>query len=322
MSIEVRQADPACYSDLEQLCQNKPYYDSIFLDAEGLRKLTSQTLKDNLTRLPELENVRVLVAFQEGKAVGYLVLVLHTLETITQELQTLVFDFYAPGYAVLEPLIQAARQLTQEQKDDWLVVHILAPAKKEQLWFYRLGFRAELNRTVKKIPPGYQGPSSERYRARAAQPQDQLFILRVNAEHAASYRPHGRDTDPQKVRAVFLSTYGSLDMRDPGWRFIILEDVVERKPAAYLILTEENLPVPGQRGFYTYDVAAAPEYYGRGLSLYLAGAGESVVGEAGGGFLYGDSNPTNLAVVNGDRTLGYLLDSQRWGLDCRNVTLL
>lgn len=317
MDIEVRFSEPACFSDLLRLCESKPYYDSIFLDAEGLRRLTTQTLRDNLGRLAEIPHVKILVAYQDGVPAGYLVLAQGIRESITQEMQTLIFDFFAPGFSLLEPLVRSAVEQTRCQGDEWLVVNILAPAKKEQLWFYRTGFRAELNRTVKKIPPGFRGPSSERYRARAATTNDMMFILRVNAQHCASYRPHGRDTDPQKVRAVFLSTYGSLDIHDPSWRFLILEDTVENRPAAYLILTEEALPVPGMRGFYTYDVAAAPEYYGRGLSLYLAGAGETVVGEAGGGFLYGDSNPTNLAVVNGDRTLGYLLDSQRWGLDCR-----
>jgi histone H3/H4/GNAT superfamily N-acetyltransferase len=318
MSISVGCAAPEEFLEVEALCRGKTFFESAFFQGlEPLREFMLANLRQNLSMVGRDPGGTCLVARQQGRLVGYMVLMFHTQESITQEFQTLVHDFAAPNFEVLQALVLEARRRTVETEDAFLVAHLQPQAQKEQIWFYRLGFRPELNRVVKRIAPGYRGPSSPRYRARAARKMEHMFIVRVNAEYSGLYRPAGRDTDLQAIRAGFLGCYFNLNMADKGTHYVILEEVESRRPAGYIILVEHQLPM--DQGVYTYDVAVAPEFAGRGLSLYLCGAAETLLGQAGGGLIFGDTSLDNLGAVNGDRQLGFGIDSRRWGLDCRSV---
>lgn len=317
LSVVVRRAVPEDYADLEYVCANKTYYDSIFMNAGLLREFALSQLRERFSELQDTEAVQLFVAHREGKMVGFTVIMHGQVESITGEQQSIMFQVTAPDYEVLKALVATAREWTRKSGGLYLVVNTQVEAKKEQIWFYRLGFRPELNRTAKRIPAGHVGASSNRYVARPATYDEHLFIIRVNAAYCASYRPAGRETDLDRVRANFFSAYVNLDPKDTASIYLILEDMEMQQPAGYIIIRIHDLPMGQGLGFYNYDVAAAPEYAYRGLSLYLCGAGETEIGKRGGGVFYGDSNVENIKVINGDKVLGYGLDSTRWGYDCR-----
>ena len=316
MELCVRPVRRDDFPVLESMCRGKHYFDSEFMPAPQLREFTLGHFQTLFESAFTSDQGHLIVAEQDDKPVGYAILMLHTVESITQEPQTLFFDWFAPTFGIWEALIGEARRLTRQAEDHYLVVHLQEPAKKEQLWAYRLGFRAELNRVVRHIAPGHRGPRSNRYVARPARESEHLFIIRVNAEYSAVYRPAGRDVDLQTVQAGFLGCYVAMDMHDKDRRYIILEDTEKHVQAGYIILIEHQLPID-KPAFYTYDVAVAPEYMGRGLSLYLCGAAEDLLGDMGGGLIFGDTSLDNIGAVNGDRQLGFIVDSKRWGLDCR-----
>jgi len=317
MSVNVREAEPDDLAEILRLCQEKSFPDSIFLPASRLKELHLKLLREHFPKL-RLKAVkagfRVLVAREASAVIGFIVLLLKTVESITQEDQTVIFNYVSPSFDILRLLVERAQEVSRAAGDEYQVVHLVEPSKRDHIWFYRLGFRAELNRPVKFIPPGHRGAASPLYVVRPARNEEHLFIIRVNAEYSASYRPTGRGTDLDLVRASFLASYINLQMKSKGWFYLILEDARRSEPMGYVILVEQQLPMVEHRAFYNYDVAVAPEFQGRGLSLYLCGAAETLVGDLGGGFLFGDTCPDNLAVVNGDRHLGYAVDSKRWGL--------
>ncbi len=299
---------------LEQLSRERPAYPSAFLSPPALVDFFVQGIGQALEADPK--EVEVWLALREQKLVGYLLLILRTKESITEQLQTQVQDYIAPDFEVMQALLDEAAQSARRVQAEYLVIHLSSAAHREKLWCYRLGFRAELNRVVKSIAAGHSGSVSPQYLARPARANEHLFLLRVNAEYSWAYRPAGRDTDLQAISAGFLDCYINLKLDAPGMHFIILEEVQSRRQAGYIILIEYELPPDhGPRlAYYTYDVAVAPEFAGRGLSLYLCGAAESVLGQRGGGLLFGDTSLSNVAAVNGDRQLGFQIDSQRFGL--------
>lgn len=314
MSLRIRRAEEADFPEVERLCAQKPYWDSLFLSATELREFTLTHLRQNFERLRGNREAVLLVADREQELMGYMLLFLRTRETITQEWQTLIFDTAVPDYATLEEFLPVARRWARRARDSYLVVHLQEENRREQIWYYRLGFRPELNRVVKPVAPGFTGPTHPHYLVRKARNHEHLFIVRVNAEYSALYRPAGRDTDLQTVRKSFLGAYVNLNLQDQGMHYLILEERQTRLPAGYIILVEHELPMNKGLAYYTYDVAVAPEFAGRGLSLYLCGAAETLVGDRGGGLLFGDTSLDNRAAVNGDRQLGFQIDSKRWGL--------
>ena len=303
----IRRARAKDYPKIRELCAQKIYYDSLLLPKAELKEFTLQQLRDNFSKHKDT----ILV---NEELTAYLVLLPKTRETITQEMQTLIFDYAIPDFVTLEAFLPHVREIARQAGDSYMVVHLQEQLKKEQIWFYRLGFRPELNRVVKPIPAGHRGPASPRYRARPARQHEHMFLVRVNAEYSAAYRPAGRDTDLQTIKANFLGAYVNLNLADQGFKYIILEELETGRAAGYIILIEHELPITKTLAYYTYDVAVAPEFAGRGLSLYLCGAAETVLGEQGGGLIFGDTSLDNRAAVNGDRYLGFVVDSQRWGL--------
>lgn len=314
MALVVRPARPQDLPDAERLCSVRVLHDSHFMNVDRFRAYTLEHLRNNFARLEDAQNEgRILVAERDGTVVAYVVLMLRTKETITLEMQTLVFDCCVFDFESLAAFLPEMQQIARNAGDTYLVAHLQQAARREQIWFYRLGFRPEQNRVVKHIPKGTVGASSAAYRVRRARKNEHLFIIRVNAEYSALYRPAGRDTDLQVVRTSFFGAYVNLDLAEKSMHYLILEERATKLPAGYIILVEHDMPAGVGPAFYTYDVAVAPEFAGRGLSLYLCGAAETLVGKQGG-LIFGDTSLDNKAAVNGDKYLGFHIDSQRWGL--------
>jgi ribosomal protein S18 acetylase RimI-like enzyme len=313
---------PARLSDrpeLVRLCRERTFHELLVAGAEQQREVALELLETKFESALEDDELRALVITPEENGeslVGYALLNIHCRESITGEAQTQITACTVSNFEMAQAIVNRSVEIAKEVEDLFLVINLAEAAKKEQMWFYRLGFRVELVRGVKVVPAGRKGPTSPHYNIRSGLPRDLPFICRVNAAYSASYLPYGRDVDARTIEAGFLIYYSQLRIRSSDWHYFIIEEVSSGKPAGYVIYQPyPQLKEPNS--VYTYDIAVAPEFQGRGLSLYLCGVGETLLGEGGGGLIIGDTSPHNVAALNMDRALGGITDTKRWGLDCR-----
>ncbi len=135
----------------------------------------------------------------------------------------------------------------------------------------------------------------------------------VHSAYSASYRPAGRDTDLESIEFRFQLAYLALDFQNS--LYFILEERATGLQAGYLFLKEG--PVYGTtKSFYVYDVAVAPGFSGRGLSVYLQGLAETIAGQEDA-LLYGDGSLATPVLSSWHAQMGYTVDTVRFALDCR-----
>lgn len=316
VGFEVRLARPEDLADLKRLRLAMSYSDSLFFDERTWFELALRRLDECLPRLKELLDWRVLVFLREGLVSGYLLFVADEEHGVTHQLQARILDFAVFDCEALLALIQRARKIVTAFRNEYLVVDVADCDKRTQLWFYRCGFRAEQQRVVRWIPKGYRGMSSPHYRIRKATAEDLPFVLEVHSAFSEAYRPAGRDVDLQALEFRYQLTYLTLDFENS--LYFVLEDVSSGQSVGYLFLQEGPL-FGTKRSFYVYDVAIAPAYSGRGLSLYLKGAAETWAGQEGA-LLYGDGTLGVPSLASWHSQMGYKVDTIHFALDCRKET--
>ena len=314
--MKVRVGRPEDLPELERLKLAMSYPGSIFLDEESYFQLALHRLRDCLPRMQELPDWRVLVLVEEGRPSGYLLFVLDDEHGVTHQLQAVILDFAVFSFEALSTLMARARKTVAAFENEYLVAELPALDKRLQLWFYRCGFRAEQNRAVRRFPLGYRGASSPFYSIRKARPEDLPFILEVHSLYSAAYRPAGRDTDLETLEFRYQLTYLGLDLNSSsGSLYFIMEEVSSGLSIGYIFIREG--PVFGStKSFYVYDVALAPAFSGRGLSMYLIGAAETLAGQEGA-LLYGDGSLATPVIASWHAQMGYVVDTIRFALDCR-----
>ena len=313
----VRRAEPDDLAKLEALKLAMSYPDSLFHDEESYYQTAVQRLRDYLAAPDELPDWRLLLLENEQGPAGYLLFTVDHEHGVTQQLQAVVIDFAVFSFEDLESLTQRARRIVTAFENEYLVTQLPAGERRLQLWFYRCGFRAEQQRVARLIPRGHQGPSSSAFRLRPVETGDLPFLVEVHSAYAPVYLPAGRQVDPAEVELHYQMTYLALDLSGAdGSHYLILEEVSSGRSAGYLLLKKgpDFGPTPS---FYVYDVAIAPEFAGRGLSLYLKGAAETLTGRQGG-LLYGDGSRGTPALASWHEKLGYPVDSVLFALKCSN----
>ena len=311
--MEIRLARPEDLPELERLKRAMSYPGSIFFDEQSYFARALDRLRDCLPRMAELPDWRVLVLLEEGRPSGYLLFVVDDEHGVTHQMQALLLDFAVFSFEGLSALITRARKIVSAFENEYLVAELPPADKRLQLWFYRCGFRAEQTRVVKRLARGHQGVSSPDYHMRKAGPEDLSFILEVHSAYSAVYRPAGRDVDLADMEFRFQMTYLALDFDSS--LYFIMEEASTGRPVGYLFLQEG--PVYGtEKSFYVYDVAVASAFAGQGLSLYLKGAAETLAGKEGA-LLYGDGSLATPVLSSWHAQMGYVVDSVRFGLDCR-----
>lgn len=299
--------------ELERLRRRMPYPGSIFLGEADYLERALERLRDALPRLQELPDARVLLVTEDGEISGYFFLVVDEHHGVTQQLQAVLLDFAVFRFEVLAKLVARARKIVSAFENEYLVVDLAALDQRTQLWFYRCGFRGEQTRVVKYVAAGFTGVASPEYPIRQARPDDLPFLLEVHAAFTRAYRPAGREVDLQALEAAYQMNYLLLDLSNP--LYFLLEEAASGRRAGYLLL-HSGEPVAGNKTFYVYDVAIAPEFSGRGLSRYLQSKAEMVAGEEGG-FVYGDGSLAAANLSSWHTQMGYPVDTIRYALDCR-----
>ena len=287
-----------------------PYPGSIFLDESAYLERALLRLRESIPRLAELPDLRVLVLVEDGQPSGYLLFVVDDEHGVTHQMQSVVLDFAVFSFEALAKLIARARKIVAAFENQYLVVDLAAQDKRTQLWFYRCGFRGEQSRVVKLVAPGTRGAASTDYPIRRTRPDDLPFIMEVHSAYSRAYRPAGRQVDLADLELSYQMTYLALDLESPN--YYILEEAASGRRAGYLLLNQG--PMVGEhKAFYVYDVAIAPEFSARGLSVYLQGAAESAAGQEGG-FVYGDGSLDLASIGSWHAQMGYPVDTIRFGL--------
>lgn len=313
---KVRRAEPADLPRLEALKRATSYSGSLFCDEESFYQTAIERLRDCLPRMDELPDWRLLVLDEQQKAAGYMLFVVDQKHGVTQQLQAVTLDYAVFSFEALSELVSRARKIVTAFENEYLVVQLPASDRRLQLWFYRCGFRAEQQRVARLIPRGYEAATAPGFQLRPATTADLPFILEVHAAYKQAYLPAGREVDPAEVELHYQMTYLSLDLSGAdGSHYKILEEISSGKPAGYLFL-KKGPDFAGTPSFYVYDVAVAPNFGGRGLSLYLRNAAETLTGREGG-LLYGDGSLGPPSIASWHETLGYPTDSVLFALDCR-----
>ncbi|MBN9416422.1 MAG: hypothetical protein J0I12_13340 [Candidatus Eremiobacteraeota bacterium] len=313
--MKVRAARPEDLPELERLRRAMPYPGSLFLEEADYLERALERLRDALPRLAELPDVRLLVLTEGEGLSGYLFLEVDDVHGVTQQLQAVLLDFAVFEFAGLAKLMVRARKIVNAFENEYLVVDLSAQDRRTQLWFYRCGFRGEQTRVVKYLPAGFQGAASADYPIRQARPDDLPFLLEVHAAFTRAYRPAGREVDLQALESSYQMSYLLLDLSSP--LYFVIEERASGKRAGYLLLNLGE-PVAGKKTFYVYDVAIAPEFSGRGLSVFLQGKAESIAGVEGG-FVYGDGSLEVASLASWHTQMGYPVDTIRFSLECREL---
>ena len=314
---KIRLGQPADLAKLEALRLKREYFPSLLRDSESYYSFALACLNEYFAHREQLADWQLLVLTEDGEPQGYLLFAVDQEHGVTRQLQADMLDFAVFNFAHLEALLKRARKVVAAFENEYLAVELAALDKRRQVWFYRCGFRAEQQRSAWRFPQGYQGISSPAFRVRTANPGDLPFILEVHAANATAYLPGGRDVDLETMELSYQLTYLMLDLEggDDGCHYLLMEEVSSGIPAGYIFLRPGGISLT-EPTLYVYDVAIAPKFAGRGLSLYLAGAAQTQVGKHGG-LLYGDASLGVPALASWHTQLGGTVDSYLYALDCR-----
>lgn len=313
---KVRRAEPSDLGKLEALRSSMAYPGSLLHDEESFFGDALQRLREYLSSPEDYPDWRVLLLEDEDEATGYLLFVVDQKHGVTHQLQARLLDYAVFSFEALSALVERARKVVAAFENDYLVVDLPAQDRRLQLWFYRCGFRAEQQRSVKRIERGHQGASTPAFLVRAAGPDDLPLLLEIHAAYTPAYLPAGRDTDLETLEFGYQMTYLALDLEGAdGSSYLVLEESGSGALAGYVFL-KPGLVFGQTRSYYMYDIAVAPAFAGRGLSKYLVGAAETLTGREGG-FLYGDGSFNSPVIANWHKHMGAVHDSTLFALDCR-----
>lgn len=314
--MRVRSARPEDLPELERLKLAMGYPGSVFFDEATYFQTALCRLRDYVTAMQERPDWRLLVLVENGRPGGYLLFVLDDEHGVTHELQAHVLDFAVFSFEGLSTLVARARKIVSAVDNLYLLVDLAPKDKKLQLWFYRCGFRGEQQRVARRIPRGHHGLASPTYRIRSARTEDLPFIVEIHSLYSPAYRPAGRDVDLETLDLRYQLTYLALDLGAEGSFYLLMEEVSSGLPVGYVFL-QEGAVFGGEKSLYVYDVAVAPAFANRGLSVYLRGAAETVAGQEGA-ILYGDGSLALPSLASWHAQMGYEVESTRFALDCRS----
>ncbi len=293
------------------LVEQRDYPDSVFFGPEVIRPEIHRFLDACLQTSREGYRIRLFAAEREDGLIGYLMGFVGERESITGQPQMWVADCWARAQETYHRLLDRAALEASQWGDQFLVAYSYSssPQASERLADY--GFHPELIRVVKRVEPQEEGARHPDYRVRAARPNDKMFVLALISEHSPIYVPAGRNIEPSSMRKNFVGSYVDLSMTDPKRVVLILEQKESRQALGYIIL-EPNKTYRSLT-LYIYDIAVEPGLRGKGLSHFLMGQAETLLGRMGGGVLFGDVSADNQQAVGAQKGLGFQVDSTRWG---------
>lgn len=278
------------------------------LSSEQRRSSALMHYRQYFEQALEAEDLRVVVEEQEGQLLGYIVLLTGLRESITQEPQTLLFDYFGPPETLDRLLVHAERYMRPE---DYIVVEI-PPGDGDEEIFKARGYHLEMHRIIRRTRQWDLGGP---YSVRRARSKDHLFLLSLNAICFRFTIPDGRRQSPGEIALNFLQAYVDLDLdNDPN----LIPWLVEREgePVGYLMLKlGYQTEVSGEEAAYIYDLAVHPEHWGRRATQKLMRYAESDLDRRGIAYMIGDISAANpRALKTSVKSLGFQVEWNRWSL--------
>lgn len=315
-TLQLREVRLSDKSSLLKLCNERPYPDSLFMEKEPMRETVAGNLEQFFQSEAAPQELTIRVLEEDGQVCGFIILDVNDQESITKQAQTLICDYHVKSWEQFEYLFQWAAETARDAGGEYLVVsNYSRGGEQNQAWLEKLGFQPELLRVARYIEAGQTGAAHPDYRVRKATDNDMLFIMRLVANNSPIYCPAGREVDRELIQAGFVSAYTSIGPRNKKRVPLILEERATGEPLGYIIVDPGKvIGATKTVTLYIYDIAVAPEAPTRGLSRYLCGGGETLLGRMGGGVFFGDISADNQLAVGAQKGLGFEVDSIRWGL--------
>lgn len=223
-------------------------------------------------------------------------------ETLTGELQTVIWDWGRQPGPFLEALKAASR-------DAYLVVQQLEGG--DNPW-PELGFLPELRRVVSTTST--EVPAGE-YQVRAAESRDLFFMANLHTQGSQFYIPAQRRVDASALVSKTMNYYLGLDLGPQSQMtgFVVCE---EGRPFGYILYKlGYKLDISGAPAAYLFDLNLKAEQRGKSAAGQLGRHSLAELAARGVQFVIGDISADNqLGYLAATRAGHFLLESTRWGL--------
>ncbi|MHB2020024.1 MAG: GNAT family N-acetyltransferase [Candidatus Xenobia bacterium] len=267
-------------------------------------------------------DVRFILGEQDGTVAGYVMLVLGTRESITNEplglLQELVVE-QREQYPVLMPAMLAeAEALARQAGVEYLAAEVYPEATHHEAALGALGYWVDINRMVKRVPPDDTASlpeGAQAYRVRASRETDRIFIMELNARSCIHTLPAGHVVDPDFLMERYMDAYLLLPMTEDETHCILIAETIEsQEPVGFLILkTGFCDDVSREPVAYVYDIEVKPEHWGGSVSQLLIREGEAYLRRRHIPLLTSDiSNANPRPLVRSIKSLGFQIEWRRW----------
>jgi ribosomal protein S18 acetylase RimI-like enzyme len=287
-----------------------------------VRPVIAQSFRDNLGIFDDPRRHPVFVAEDRdgGGIAGYMVLVNGVEESITGDMQIVIYDFFVRVPELRDEIMDRFLAFTLEasrMSGHRFVTTELRPNDREnEDYFASRGFHVEMNRIVKRVGRyTFDTPRQRQFAVRPAGEMDRDFILLLNAENSPFLIPTGRECDTLSIRASYFDTYTNMKLKgNPNLLVLIGEDVNAQRHAGYIMVkTEARDLVTGKLLAYLYDISVHKDYWGTFLGQRLVREAENRLAERDVEYFVGDTaenNPRPLRTAL--KTLQFRLFSRRW----------
>jgi ribosomal protein S18 acetylase RimI-like enzyme len=323
--FKVRDAIPGDLEQIISLYCAKEYFPSpvrLHPDEEH-RAYAVKMMRERGHVLGRDPDLKVFMAIgHDGAPVGYLMLLLNLVETITGERQSLIYDYAVPDdegsgrMRMMEALYDSALEVVRESDTRYTVVEIAPSDLKGQALFESLGFHKEMHRIIKRAEHhGIVHPDPDPFVVRRAVQGDLMFILLLNAKCGSFTIPTGRDMPRGEIMLRYMSTYMELKLEgNELFTAFIIEDRSAGKPIGYLMYKLNACDsISGDQIGYIYDLAIDPDYWGKRATQRIMREGELFLAEQGVTYLVGDiSHDNQRALKTAVKSLHFVEESVRW----------
>lgn len=255
-----------------------------------------------------------------GRIIGYLILIMEVIETITGDRQAYIYDYgvsseFAPE-TVLPLLLERSAEISLNKGMRYLTLEIYAHDTGRENLFAGIGFKKEIHRITKRVTRNaIPQVTPDPYRVRQASADDIFFIIWLNSQSASFTIPPERDAPRDEILLRYMSSYVSLPIgSDEHFSALIIEDRNIFKPIGYLLLKMRYRDaVTGDLLAYIYDIAIHPDYWGKRAVHRLMKEAENMLAERGISYWMGDISAGNpRALKTALKSLRFLLESSRW----------
>lgn len=279
-----------------------------------------EILLSYLKMLEKDKNIRFIIAEEEsGKPIGYFLLQLDSIESITGVNQAYIKEFAVDrAYSrkeILGLLFEEASIIASRENLDYIAVEMSEGDTDGVESLVISGFTKEICRLIKKVEK-YDKVSMghDLYIIRRACNSDIFFILWLNAQCGSFTIPEGRSVLKSDVMLRYMNVYADLVLEDDELIALIIEEKQQEKSAGYLLIKTDSYDfLIGENVAYIYDLSIHPDYWGKRATHRIIRQGENILKDKGINFVIADiSSDNQRALKTALKSLNFQIESARW----------